>query len=147
MSRLRGYKKKTRLLWRSSKNIFFLRVCCLCGRASFLAGRATSGPAFSLTILNASVLASQRRFLSLAATLQVFLDQLVYLLMWNKEKSGLMKRFSLGFRTTTKNCFPIVFTACYSFIIAQNHATYPGTLSALQAPNLKRWSANRGQNT
>ena len=46
-----------------------------------------------------------------------------------------------------KNCFPVVFTAYYSFIIAQNHATYPGTLSALRAPNLKRWSANRGQNT
>ena len=30
--------------------------------------------------------------------------------------------------------------------IAQNHATYPGTLSALRAPNLKWWSANRGQN-
>ena len=29
---------------------------------------------------------------------------------------------------------------------AQNHATYPGTLSALRAPILKRWSANRGQN-
>ena len=38
-----------------------------------------------------------------------------------------MKRFSLEFRK--KNCFPIVFTACYSFIIAQNHATYPGTLN------------------
>ena len=41
----------------------------------------TSVPAFTLAILSASVLASQRRFLSLAATLQVFLDQLVYLLM------------------------------------------------------------------
>ena len=30
--------------------------------------------------------------------------------------------------------------------IAQNHATYPGTLSPLRAPNLKLWSANRGQN-
>ena len=29
--------------------------------------------------------------------------------------------------------------------IAQNVATYQGTLSALRAPNLKRWSANRGQ--
>ena len=145
MSRLRGYKKNPGYYEEAVKTFSFSVSGAFVGELPSSLDELPLGPPSLLLFSTPPFLVASGGFFPLQLHFRFSLINLFTCWCETKKRVGWWNVFLLNF--VKKNCFPIVFSACYSFIIAQNHATYPGTLSALRAPNLKWWSANRGQNT